>query len=161
MTASLAYRKAEPHDLPFVVAAWKSSFRKTFLSEFEPRGHARCSFPEDHYDPMMRDSIARILQRPGVDVVVAYHPGETERGADLYGFLCAELGGAVPFVHYVYCKQAARRLGIARGMFHAVGVDPAGTFAYTYLTLAAQKLLPKVPRALWVSININQDEEAA
>lgn len=101
----------------------------------------------------MRAEVERILDLPGVALLVAYNPDmppETE--ADIYGWLavqgvagrraldrpgCRERDRArgVPVVLYVYVKAHYRGFGIARGLFREAGIDPwGGAFDYVART---------------------------
>ncbi len=157
---SLAYRPAIDADLGLVFGAWKSSFRSTFLAMFEPP-LGRCPFPVDRYDEVMRETITRIVGRPDARVIVAYHPGELERKADLYGFLCYELAvTCAPMVHYCFVKKNYREHGIARGMFRAAGIDAGGLFTFTHRTPAVKSLGQKIGRACWVGINLGKESDS-
>lgn len=145
---SLAYRPAVEADMGLVHGSWRSSFRGSF---------AAGPIPFAVYDDVYRTVIARILARPGASVVVAYHPGEEVGAADLYGWLCYEPG---PVVHYCFVKQSFRRSGIARGLFAAAGIDPAGGFVYTFSTHAAKLLAPKMRRAVWNPLAARNEPES-
>lgn len=119
---SLAYRKSDGGDLPFVIHGFLDSFRTSPEAGLIAMSRWRA---------VMEPEIVDILARPGVEVWVAHHPGEKERGADLYGFVIVERDYLdnrrqrvedVPLVIYCYVKQAYRGLGIARGLMASAGV---------------------------------------
>lgn len=102
-------------------------------------------------------------------MLVAHRPGEVDRTADIYGWLAIErdyqipvrsygsegnqiskmAAALLPLVHYVFVKQPYRRLGIARGLFNAAGVNPNQHFAYTCKTAVVSRLSDKIPNASW------------
>jgi GNAT superfamily N-acetyltransferase len=135
--SSIAYRKATAADMPFVVDSFLESFRTA---------HAGGLIVMSDWKPVMRRQLALMLSRPGSEVWVAYHPGEDV--ADLYGWI-ALWRAERPLVLYVYVKQAYRRLGVARGLFGAAGIDLEGPFDYAAKTGVVTSLAPKMPRARW------------
>lgn len=127
MTA-LAYRLAREHDRPFVVESWLSSYRTA---------HAAGLIAMDDWHDVMLRQVERVLARPGCETHVACHPGEDLPGADLYGWIATEPEpepGLGPLVHYCYVKVAYRRMGIARGLLSAAGVDRQRPWVYTCKT---------------------------
>lgn len=148
---SLSYRRAEERDLPFVVRSWVSSYRTAYAAGL---------LLMDDYRLIMERQVRRVLERPGVEVWVAYAPDEDDPRADLYGWIAVERGYEVPvagrmqpaeepLVHYCYVKSNYRREGIARGLFRAAGIDPAEPFAFTCTTGVVADLRHKIPRARW------------
>lgn len=150
-------RAAEPGDAAFVVGSWVDSYRTA---------HAAGMIPMGAYDRVYREAVAAVLSRPGVSVFVACHPREVE---DIYGWAAVERGASVPvreredgrwverlspcplaLVHYVYVKQPYRRMGLARALLAAAGVDPAGEFLYTCKTAVVSRL--PLPRARWAPL---------
>lgn len=138
MTA-LAYRSATESDRAFVVDSLVSSFRTA---------HAAGLIAMDDWRDVMERQVVKLLERPGVVVTVACRPGEEDTGADVYGWIAVEQGEP-PLVLYCYVKQPYRRLGMARGLFRAAGVDPAQPFEFAAKTAVVSKLLGKIPRAKW------------
>jgi GNAT superfamily N-acetyltransferase len=98
---------------------------------------------------VMEPQLRKLLTRPGVEVWVACHPGEEDHRSDLYGWIAVERGHRQPLVLYVYVKQAYRRQGLARGLFAAVGIDPAAPFSYAAKTSAVRDLRSKIPLSRW------------
>jgi hypothetical protein len=152
---SLAYRPAELADLGFVVGTWLDSFRSS--------EHAGLIAMDD-WQTVMEPQVKRVLQRPGVDCWVAYHPGETEHTADLYAWIAVERGydmvsndyingkyvrrtvrSDVPLILYAYTKQNYRREGICRGLFKAAGIGERWNYAAHTRALAELKKKGKVP----------------
>ena len=93
-------RAARPNDLRFVVKTWIDSYRgsKTSgilsLSPFELK--CECGAPI-HYDfeAVMTATIARILNNPDVQVIVAANPRAPEN-VDLHGYIVVEKDPQVP-----------------------------------------------------------------
>ncbi len=154
---SLAYRPADVGDLLFVTEGWIDSFRTSRSAGL---------IAMDDWSDIMTRQVRKVLARPGVDAWVAFHPGEKDRIADLYGFIAVErnydivrndfvdgrhvrrmVRTDVPLVHFVYVKKPYRRMGVARGLFKAAGVGPR--FNYTCRTSIVTKLAEKIPQATW------------
>lgn len=155
----LAYRPATKSDLRLVVDSWVSSYRTA---------HAAGMIAMDDWREVMCAQVQKVLDRPGVEVLVAYKPGESPP-LDVYGWLALEreyrisatvrersrwgrrrmVQGRCPLVHYVYVLDAFREKGVARGLFRKAGVDPAKEFLYSCKTGFVSKLLPKIPLAKW------------
>lgn len=131
---SISHRPATEHDLPFVKHAWVESFRES--------DHAG-PIPMRIYRRTYYEVISDVLERPGVETVVAYR---TDDPGQLVGFICIERDAfdhytsrCVPAVHFVYVKVGdptapLRRFGIARGLFAAVNVDPRSYFIFPFKT---------------------------
>lgn len=140
---------AEPEpDRLFVVDSWVASFRDAFT--------AGLIQVEDWYAVMI-PQINKVLDKPDVRTVVASMPG-VDRVADLLGFVVAEPEGPVPLVYYVFVKEHYRRggrgriwggPGVGRGLFGAIGVDPARPFNYVCSTPMCRTLERKIPMARW------------
>ena len=146
---ALAYRLAEDRDMALVVDSWVDSYRTA---------HAAGMIPMPMYKESQRANVRWVLARPGVEVWVAYHPGESpESRADLYGWIAVERGYSVPrairqrvggelrwveelrpctdpLVHYVFVKESYREHGIAAGLFRAARVDRTKPFLFTCKT---------------------------
>jgi GNAT superfamily N-acetyltransferase len=137
---SIAYRTADEFDQRLVVSAWVRSYRDADTAGF---------VQVDDWPAVMSDQVRKALARPDVVATVAYETEDTERLADLYGFIVADVVETPPLVYYVFTKQAYRRLGIARGLFAAIGVDPARAFNYVCSTPAVSQLRRKIPMARW------------
>lgn len=145
--SAIAYRKAIAADMPFVVDSFLESFRTA---------HAAGLIVMSDWKAVMRRQLALMFQRPGTEVWVAYRPGEDV--ADLYGWLGLQKADR-PLIFYCYVKQAYRRLGIARGLFAAAGVDPVGDFDYAAKTAVVTHLASKMPRAKWNPLRARFDKK--
>lgn len=140
--SAIAYRKAAAADMPFVVDSFLESFRTA---------HAAGLIVMTDWRPVMTRQLALMFGRRGTEVWVAHHPTEADHTADLYGWIALSQPKPpeTPLVFYVYVKQAFRRMGIARGLFAAAGVDPTGEWDYAAKTAVVTKLASKMPRAKW------------
>jgi len=129
------YRSADTFsDRRFVISTWSSSYKNA---------HAAGMIASEDWPGVMHPQITKLLDRPGTRTIVAY-----ERPSFLYGFICGDTSGRLPVVHYVYVKGAFRAQQVApvgeperwsgprhaRGLFAALGVDPAQPFLYTCKT---------------------------
>lgn len=140
----LAYREAGPEDLPFIISSWLESFRTS-------RSAGLISM--DSWRQVMEPQIRAILAREDCRAWVAYHPGEDDHRADLYGWIATAsnylqqskgggmIPGQLPLVIYVYTKAPYRQMGIARGLFKAAGIT--GPFNYACHTASLAKIIRK------------------
>lgn len=140
------YRDATPTDRIFVTATWSSSYKNA---------HAAGMIPSEDYPEVMHRAIGKLLARPGARAIVAYEPPDF-----LYGFIAGDVSGPTPVVWYVYVKGPYRsearpggsRVGPrhARGLFRALGVDPARQFLYACRTSVVSRVTHKIPNAKFV-----------
>jgi hypothetical protein len=146
------HRPMQPGDRRFVVASWTSSYRRS--------PHAGL-IDDDDWWAVMSAQVEKVLARPGVRVVVAADPTETDGVADLFGYLVWEPPAPTrrePLVFYCYVKQGYRwdpdskhNPRIASGLFKAAGIDPRAPFLFVCNTQAVTYLSEagKLPRATW------------
>lgn len=148
MTA-IVYRPAEPDDRHFIVSAWAQSYRTAFTAGM---------IQEADWYGVMDDQVAKALDRPDVRAIVACARGVTDHVADLLGFVVADTEEQPALIYYCYTKEHYRRggngrlwpgAGIARGLFAAIGVDPARPFNYVCSTPMTRRLERKIPMARW------------
>ena len=135
-------------DRDFVVSGWSSSFRQSF--------HAGMLSMES-YALVMHREIARILDHPSTETLVAEELGQTDHLGRpfLYGFLTRRRGA--PYVYYCYVKSPYRRgqlrhglrAGYATPLFAAAGIDPRAPFGYACQTPYVSKLARRIPLAQW------------
>lgn len=137
---SLAYRPSEPSDRRFIIESFLSSYRTA---------HTAGLIQMADWHAVMEPQICKLLEREGVTTFVAYHPGEADHIADLYGWIASETGHDQPMVHYVYVKNHYRQKGIATGLFKAASVDPRRTFYICAKTAMSSRLAHKTPCAKW------------
>jgi GNAT superfamily N-acetyltransferase len=124
VSAVLAHRPATAIDLPFIMSSWLRSFKTS---------HFAGPIPNDIYWDTYRLAAERILSRPAARLLVAVNPSERDPEHELYGWLAME-PGEPPVVHYVYVKQAFRRMGVARSLLRAASINLSAPFVYTYRT---------------------------
>lgn len=122
---TFAFRDMEVEDRHFVVDAWCRSYQFA---------HAAGIISVDTWFSVMIPQVERILDRPDARTIVAHKADETDRLADLQGFIIVDTAELVPVVFYVFVKEAYRKAGRARGLFGAAGVDPAKPFFYVCTT---------------------------
>jgi hypothetical protein len=146
---AISFRPAAPEDHVFIVDAWVASYRDAFT--------AGLIQVEDWYAVMI-PQVEKAMRRPDVRATVACVDGPTDHVADLCGFIVADTDEAPPLVYYVFVKPHYRRAGrgriwggdgIARGLFSAIGVDPAKPFNYVCSTPMCRTLERKIPTARW------------
>ena len=139
---------ADESERRFIIDSWVSTYRDSYSAGII---HVR-----DWYAVMV-PQVERILAEPDVTTTVAYLPDGPE-GADLVGFVVADVKDAVPLVYYICVKLHYRRgsrigivPGIGRQLLDAIGVDVARPFNYVCETLLVIKLrhLNKIPYAKW------------
>lgn len=158
----LDYRRAEERDLRLVVGTWVGSYRTA---------HAAGMICMADWRDVMEKQVARVLERPDVEVWVAYNPQEESTRGDLYGWIAVERNYQVPvrervdgrwveslnpswapLVHYVYVKQPYRLLGIARGLFLAAHVSLESEFLFSCKTPVVSKVEHRIPLAHWAPL---------
>lgn len=155
----LKYRVADGPDFRFVLESWLDSYKLA---------HAAGLVAVEEWNAVMRPQLQRILSRPGCRTYVAYNPAETESGSDLYGWAAVERGFQVPvrnringlwqtsletsedpLIHYVFTKQAYRKLGIAKGLLKAAGVNLGEPFFYSCKTPVVSRLEQNLAQGKW------------
>lgn len=136
----IAIRPAAAHDERFVIASWLSSWRDANAAGLIQH--------EDWFD-VMWPQLQKALARPDVQTLVAYETDEADHVADLYGFITADVAASTPLLYYCYTKQAYRRMGVARRLFAAVGLDPRSRFEFVCKAPVPGELLTKAPLARW------------
>lgn len=158
----LAFRRAEARDKRLIVDSFLESYR---------HAHAAGLISMESWRDVMAPQFERILSRRGVGTWVAYHPAERDPRADLYGWISVERDFNIPMrvkvgmrweeqmvpceaplVHFIFVKQPYRRLGVARGLFKAAGVNPVDEFLYTAKTPVLGKLAAQIPLARWAPL---------
>ncbi len=125
----IAYRLASPADRAFIVSGWSCSYKES---------HSAGMIADERWAPVMHVEINATLDRPDVSTIVAYDPDEAPGLADLFGFIVADPN--IPIVWYCYVKQAYRLLGIARGLYAAMGIDPMRPHYWVCKTADAARL---------------------
>lgn len=145
---TIVYRPAAPDELHrFVVASWSASYKLAFTAGF---------IQDEDYFEIMDAQVAKGVARPDVRTIVASDP-DAEPGVDLLGFLTADTTESPTLVYYCYVKPHYRRArgrlwtgpGLARQLFAAMGIDPAGPFSYVCSTPMCRTLAQKIPLAKW------------
>ncbi len=130
---TIDYRRALPRDREFVISTWSSSYKDS---------HSAGMITDEDWPSVMHVQIGKTIDRPDCTVIVACDSTARDHIADLYGFIAAD--SSVPLVWYVYVKSAYRRLGIARGLYAAAGIDPAAAHSWACKTAVAAHLAKPV-----------------
>lgn len=137
---SLAYRQAQPEDMRLVEESFLDSYRTS---------HSAGLIAMDDWRDVMTPQIAKLLARPGVEIIVAYNPQAINDKANIYGWLAHETGHPQPYVIYCYVKQSYRREGLARRLFAQAGIDPTSAFGYAAKVGLLTRLRTAIPLARW------------
>lgn len=145
---SIIHRDATPEDRDFIISGWSASFRTSYAAGL---------IDMDHWSELMHPQLARYLDRDDVRTIVAV--GTKRKSSLVYGFIVAdttpqqelvdnrETREWPALVYYVYVKAAYRKMGIARGLFEAVGIDPRSRFLYACKTPVVAHVASKLPLA--------------
>jgi len=135
---SLKFRQAAESDMAFIYDSWLRSFK---------HAHAAGPIPMEIYWDVYKKALDIIMARPGVLIIVAYHPGlSPESKADIHGWSCIEkLDGETPVVHYIHVKKERRGSGIARMMLAEAGIDVESELYYTFKSRAGGQLAKAFP----------------
>lgn len=149
---TLSVRPAEDEDRHFIVNGVITSYRMSMT--------AANLVPMESYRAVMWPAIEAIMARPNVRSVVAYETTETDRIADLYGFILADTVLHPALVYYVFVASPYRRAGIARRLFEAIGVDPRKPFSMAATTEWTHRLQHKIPMAKYRPILARFGKEA-
>lgn len=143
MSTVFKIRQATADDITFVMHSWVDSYRTA---------HAAGLIQMSDWAGVMLPQVAKVLARPGVEVLVAANPQNAGTRADIFGWLCHERGHRRPLVHYVYVKDDFRGHGFARLLMRKAGVDPQKEFLHTCKTAVLSKLSSKIPHARWAPL---------
>ena len=117
-------RTADESDIKFIYSSWLKSFRR---SPFAAQISNALYFDGQH------KRITHILAKPETNVICVCNP---EDASQIYGWICAEIGGPITVVHYVYVKRTYRGFGIGKGLIESLG---SKNFIFTHDTGFAQK----------------------
>jgi hypothetical protein len=134
----------------FIIATWSSSYKDS---------HYAGILDNDTYAPAMHRQIPRVLARPGAVAMLAFERDDPDF---LYGHAVAELDAhETPIVHYVFVKGPYRKLGVARGLFEALGINLKNYLVYTCKTGVVRVLLDadKIPRGRFDPNGIRYSKE--
>ena len=147
--ADLGTAEAPTPERRFVIDGWVGSYRDAYTAGLVQ--------VEDWYAVMI-PQINKVLAKAELRVTVAHTPGAAGSGVDLLGFIAADPADDPPLVYYVLVKEHYRRggrgrlwpgVGIGRGLFFAMGIDPERPFNYVCSTPACRQLERKIPMARW------------
>lgn len=106
MSEALQIRKAGRADIPFITSSWLESFRNAPMVRGVPN-----SIYYHYHHKILEEVLPRSV------VLMACNAEDTDQ---LVGFICAEVFEKSLVVHYVYVKQAFRRLEVAKRMLQTL-----------------------------------------
>lgn len=112
------FRLANESDISFIFNSWLKSFRETSKS---------VSISSVVYYANHHKMIEGLLKK--CDVTIAC---EQQNPAHIFGYICAEKVTGVDVIHFTYVKESYRRLGMARLLCEAAGVDLAKPVFFTH-----------------------------
>jgi hypothetical protein len=123
VSRTLVIREYDPQkEQSFLFDSW--------LRSLKPSRHTG-PIPANLYWPTYRAVIEQLLERWGVQVIMAYDPDD-EPPNDLYGYLVYEDGFDRPVVHYAYVKDEYRKKGVLKYMLKKAGIR--STYFTTFKT---------------------------
>lgn len=150
-------------DRDFVRSSWSTSFRTCYAAGL---------IDMDAWPDVMHAQIDRYLDRPNVRTVLAVEKADP---MFFYGFITADTTPQVErleygktrvwpaLVYYCFVKADYRKVGVARRLFAAAGVDPTRPFLYACKTPMVTRLGNKAPLAKWNPLvaRFNEGKDAA
>lgn len=131
----------------FICNAWVESFRDA---------HAAGVIGDDRWRGVFWPEVERMMVRRDSVTLVGVDQGTRDT---YYGFVCADPTDA--YLFYVYVKEAYRRLGYARALLSAVGLDVARPFRYACRTRTAPRLERVWPLAQWDPVGVRYEKREA
>lgn len=130
-------RMMDDGDTPFVFSSWLHSNKRS------EGGRSRTYFNYWH------GLIERLLARHDTNVMVTTDP---DSPGYISGWICYSMVGDIVVVHYVYIKHGFRKLGWARMLADAVGLNASSRVIYTTTNKKARKLAGKFAQAEYVEL---------
>lgn len=130
------------------VPPWRNWIVNSWLASYRDADTAGLIAVDD-WHAVMVPQITKLLAAPDVVATVAYEADNDDDGSNAYGFIVSDTTERPALVYYAYVAAAARRSGIARGLFAAIGVDPAMPFNYVCSTPWVSRLQRKIPMSRW------------
>lgn len=125
-------------DKEFLFSTWLRNYKHS--SYFAKRIRPHVFFAGHHA------IIDHLLRKPAVKIAVACPRGDSET---ILGYLAYELKeDAAPVVHFVFVKQAFRKMGVARTLFQSAGIDP-GSIRFTHWTYPVDDAIKKWPEIIY------------
>lgn len=122
-------------DRSFIISTWSSSFKES--------NYAGIISDED-WGMVMHPQFEKYLARDDTRAIIAC---DRDDRSEFYGWIAGNTEERTPVVFFVYVKAPYRLAGIARRLFHALGVDPLQRFVYPCGMPSAIQLAHKVPLA--------------
>lgn len=122
-------------DRQFIVSTWSSSWKGSNYAGV---------ISAERWSTVMRPELDAHLERPDARVIIACDRNDPTY---FYGWIAGDVVERPAVVWYVYVKEPYRRAGIARQLFHRLGVDPLERFIYACGAPIAIRLAHKIPLA--------------
>ena len=145
MNSRPVLRQLRSGDLPLIYNSWLRSFKKQ--NDVDQNG-----LPGWMYWRYYHEKIEETLARAETRVLCA----EAEPDI-IFGWICFEHAPTFTVVHYLYVKNAFRKIGLARRLVGGAGLDVARV-VYTYscrtareLTAAKCEVAEFIPIDRWLS----------
>lgn len=130
------YVPASETEKGFVYSTWLKNYK--FSSYFAKRiKHA--VFYKGHHQ-----IVTHILEKPEVKTFVANPKNDPDT---ILGFLTCETGEK-PVVHFVFVKDAFRKMGVATALMRHAEIDPSN-LTFTHWTLPVDELIRKFPEMIY------------
>lgn len=128
---SVQYRAPNQEDVNFIFNSWLKSNR-----------HAKNIFdvPNPVYFSQHHVLVEGLLKRS--NVIIACNPIDS---AQIYGFISYETIEDSPVVHYVYVKEAFRKLGLCKMLIKRANIDYDKPFFVSHFCKIALYALPHYP----------------
>lgn len=129
-------REMRSDDVPLITRSWKDNYRFSSPDSSWLTSRQECS---RYYFKEMNARVERLLERSAV--IVACNPVDSDH---VLGWACASNEGGQRVMHYVWVRDAFRRLGIARTMLGALGFG-SPPIVVSHWTKMCESLQENVP----------------
>lgn len=126
---------ADMSDRSFIISTWSSSYKESRYAGI---------ISDEDWGTVMHPQFEKHLDRDDTRAIIACDRND---GSQFYGWIAGNILERTPVVFFVYVKIAYRRVGIARRLFEALGVDPQRRFVYPCGMSIAIDLAHKIPLA--------------
>jgi hypothetical protein len=130
-------RLATERDLPFVFSSWLNHYKN--FSSFARRIRKEL-FMKTHHKV-----VELILLRSSTKLWIATPKGEPDV---IVGFLAAERFSDTQVVHFIFVKEAFRRLGIAQAMMKEAEIS-IDTLTFTHWTYEVDSIAKRFPEIVY------------
>lgn len=125
--SEILIRPVEKSDLPFIYNSWLKSYKISLINRY---------MDDTQYFAYHHDVFEYILNKSTCKCMIAASPSDPQQ---ILGYIVAEHWSAVVLMHWVYVKEAARNVGVARQLEQSVSVEGKPS-AYTFFSRYNDKL---------------------